>query len=191
MTIAPHHPVQPATARGDFAGRERTMDPTARADFVAAMGNAATGVTVVTTDGPAGRFAQTVSAMCSVTADPPSLLVCVNERSPLAEAVVRNGHFGVSVLSLGQAHVSDVFAGRPAHGAGHAPYDFDCADWHTLDTGSPLLRDAAAVFDCRLGDAVVSGTHRVLFGAVAASTVSTTDAPLVHHARTYGAHRPL
>ncbi|MEU6014942.1 flavin reductase family protein [Streptomyces sp. NPDC047515] len=191
MTIAPHHPVQPATARADFAGRERTTARAARADFIAAMGNAATGVTVVTTEGPAGRFAQTVSAMCSVTADPPSLLVCVNERSPLAAAAVRNGHFGVSILSLGQAHVSDVFAGRPAPGTGHAPYDFDCADWQTLDTGSPLLRDAAAVFDCHLTDAVVSGTHRVLFGAVTASTVSTSDRPLVHHARTYGAHRPL
>lgn len=55
---------------------------TSRQDFVAAMGNAATGVTVVSTEGPAGHFAQTVSAMCSVSADPPSLLVCVNERSP-------------------------------------------------------------------------------------------------------------
>ncbi|MFE7328981.1 flavin reductase family protein [Streptomyces sp. NPDC057565] len=176
MTIAPHHPVQPATDR---------------ADFIAAMGNAATGVTVVTTDGPAGRFAQTVSAMCSVTADPPSLLVCVNERSPLAAAAVRNGHFAVSVLGLGQAHVSDVFAGRPGPGTATAPYDFGCADWDTHTTGSPLLRAAAAAFDCRLTDAVVSGTHRVLFGAVLASAVSTTARPLVHHARTYGAHRPL
>ncbi|MEV0262456.1 flavin reductase family protein [Streptomyces sp. NPDC050617] len=161
---------------------------TPRQDFIAAMGNAATGVTVVATDGPAGRFAQTVSAMCSVTADPPSLLVCVNERSPLAEAAARNGHFAVSVLSAEQAHVSDVFAGRPAAGP---PYDFGCADWETLATGSPLLRGAAAVFDCRLGDAVVSGTHRVLFGAVTAAAVSPGAHPLVHHARTYGTHRPL
>ncbi|GEB48536.1 flavin reductase family protein [Streptomyces cacaoi] len=47
------------------------------------MGNAATGVTVVTTDGPHGRYGQTVSAMCSVSADPPALLVCVTVRSPL------------------------------------------------------------------------------------------------------------
>lgn len=164
---------------------------TPREDFVAAMGNAATGVTVVTTEGPAGRFAQTVSAMCSVTADPPSLLVCVNERSPLAEAAVRNGHFAVSVLSAGQALVSDVFAGRPAAGTPYAPYDFGCATWRTLDTGSPVLRDAAAVFDCRLDDAVASGTHRVLFGAVTAAAVTPGARPLVHHARRYGTHRPL
>ncbi|MFE7120810.1 flavin reductase family protein, partial [Streptomyces sp. NPDC057654] len=60
-----------------------------------------------------------------------------------------------------------------------------------FETGSPLLRGAAAVFDCRLGDAVVSGTHRVLFGAVTAAAVSPGAHPLVHHARTYGTHRPF
>ena len=59
-------------------------DPEAlRNAFVEAMGRAATGVTVVGTDGPSGRYARTVSAMCSVTADPTTLLVCVNRKSPL------------------------------------------------------------------------------------------------------------
>ncbi|MEU2084302.1 flavin reductase family protein [Streptomyces albus] len=169
--------------------------PVARGDFVAAMGNAATGVTVVSTDGPAGRFAQTVSAMCSVSADPPSLLVCVNERSPLAAAARENGAFAVSVLSAGQTHVSDVFAGRPSALTGpygpYAAYDFGCADWHALDTGAPVLRDAAAAFDCRLTDAVRQGTHQVLFGAVGAATVRRDLAPLVHHARAYAAPGPL
>ncbi|MFF1355685.1 flavin reductase family protein [Streptomyces sp. NPDC058297] len=161
---------------------------TSRQDFVAAMGNAATGVTVVSTEGPAGRFAQTVSAMCSVSADPPSLLVCVNERSPLAAAAVRNGVIAVSVLAAGQAHVSDVFAGRPAHGSG--PYDFASAEWDVLATGAPVLRGAAAAFDCRLADSVTQGTHQVLFGAVVASAVSGAH-PLVHHARTYATPSPL
>ncbi|MEV6698968.1 flavin reductase family protein [Streptomyces sp. NPDC051453] len=161
---------------------------TSRQDFVAAMGNAATGVTVVSTEGPAGRFAQTVSAMCSVSADPPSLLVCVNERSPLAAAAVRNGVIAVSVLAAGQAHVSDVFAGRPAQGSG--PYDFDCAEWDVLGTGAPVLRGAAAAFDCRLADSVARGTHQVLFGAVVASAASGAH-PLVHHARTYATPSPL
>lgn len=168
------------------------VDPrTARADFVAAMGNAATGVTVVATDGAAGRFAQTVSAMSSVSADPPSLLVCVNRRSPLADAAVRNAVFSVNVLAVDQAHVSDVFAGRPAGGESpYEPYDFGCARWLPLHTGAPTLAGAAAVFDCRLADAYEHGTHRILIGEVLASSV-TAAAPLVHHARAYGAPRPL
>ncbi|TGA92957.1 flavin reductase family protein [Streptomyces sp. MZ04] len=174
MTIAPDH--APDQLR------------TPREDFVAAMGNAATGVTVVSTQGPAGRYAQTVSAMCSVSADPPSLLVCVHERSPLAEAAVRNGVFAVSVLAAGQAHVSDVFAGRPARGSG--PYDFDCADWRQLTTDAPVLSEASAAFDCRLVEAVRQGTHRVLFGSVVSSAVTGAH-PLVHHARVYGTTSPL
>lgn len=162
---------------------------TSRQDFVAAMGNAATGVTVVSTEGPAGRFAQTVSAMCSVSADPPSLLVCVNERSPLAAAAVRNGVIAVSVLATGQAHVSDVFAGRPAHGSG--PYDFDCAEWDVLATGAPVpARRGRRPSTRRLADPVTRGTHQVLFGAVVASAASGAR-PLVHHARTYATPSPL
>ncbi len=172
MTLAPDHMLDPRPIR---------------ADFVAAMGNAATGVTVVATDGPAGRFAQTVSAMSSVSADPPSLLVCVNRRSPLADAAARNGVFAVSVLAVEQAHVSDVFAGRPAGGE---PYDFGCAHWRELATGAPALTGAAAVFDCRLDACHEYGTHRILLGEVLASAV-TAARPLVHHARGYGSPRPL
>ncbi|WP_052865455.1 flavin reductase family protein [Streptomyces niger] len=49
-----------------------------------------------------------------------SLLVCVNRRSPLADAAVRNGVFTANVLTVRQAHVSDVFAGRPS--GGDTPY---------------------------------------------------------------------
>src|SRR5690349_11081057 len=77
-----------------------------REQFIAAMSLATTPVTVVATDGPAGRVGQTVSAMCSVSADPPTLLVCVHRRSPLWEAIEANGCFSVNLLSAGQAAVS-------------------------------------------------------------------------------------
>ena len=156
-------------------------------DFIAAMANAATGVTVVTTDGPAGRFAQTVSAMCSVSAEPPSVLVCVNLRSPLGEALRRNGIFAVNVLTVGQSHVSDTFAGRPAAGP---PYDFGCADWYTLESGAPVLDRAAAAFDCSLTQESRSGSHHIFVGTVLA-TGASAQAPLLYHARTYGACLPI
>lgn len=152
-----------------------------RDEFVAGMRNAATGVTVVTTDGPAGRYAQTVSAMCSVSADPPTLVVCVNRRSPALAALAANGVFSVNVLAADQVHVSDTFAGRPSHGE---PYDFGCASWTTLSTGAPVLVGAAAAFDCRLVDAVDSGTHRLVLGAVEKASQRSAD-PLIYLAREY------
>src|SRR5690242_13985198 len=74
--------------------------PPVRAEqFTAAMGLAATGVSVVTTDGLQGRFGLTVSAVSSVSADPPLVLVCINRKSPAVAAVDGNGVFAVNLLS--------------------------------------------------------------------------------------------
>src|SRR3954451_16704133 len=100
-----------------------STSPTA---FVAAMGAALTSVTVVSTDGHAGRLALTVSAMTSVSADPPMLLVCINRASPLLGALRANGCFAVNVLGEHQAAIADTFAGRPPTGE---PYAFGCATW--------------------------------------------------------------
>ena len=91
--------------------------PANRDHFLAAMAAAATGVSVVTTDGPAGRYGVTISAMASVSADPPMLLICVNRRSPACAALLANRLFGVNVLAADQAEVADIFAGRPRQGA--------------------------------------------------------------------------
>ena len=73
--------------------------PVGAAQFTAAMGLAATGVSVVTTDGPAGRFGLTVSAVSSVSAEPPLVLCCINRKSPAMAAVEANGVFAVNLLS--------------------------------------------------------------------------------------------
>src|SRR3982074_2355730 len=74
----------------------------AREQFLAAMGLATSAVSVVTTDGAAGGYGQTVSAMCSVSAAPPTLLVCVNRGSPLAAAIAVNECFAVNLLAATQ-----------------------------------------------------------------------------------------
>ena len=98
--------------------QERPVESTDR--FIAAMGRLVTGVTIVTTDGPAGRFGITVSAFSSVSADPPLVLACVNRKSPVVAAVLANGVFCINVLADAHRHVADTFAGRNPEGR---PYD--------------------------------------------------------------------
>lgn len=150
--------------------------------FVGAMGSVATGVSIVSTEGPAGRFAMTVSAFSSVSAEPPTVLACINRSSPLVDAIRRNGVFCVNVLGANQSAIADRFAGRPRAGAA---YDFNCATWGVLATGSPRLIDAAAAFDCDFDSSVDHGTHLVIFGRV----VAVADGPspaLVYARRNYG-----
>lgn len=145
------------------------------------MSGAVTGVHVVTTEGPAGRYGITVSAVTSVSADPPMVLACVNRRSPAAAAARANGVFAVNLLATHQTMVSDTFAGRIANGA---PFDFGCAEWQAGPTGCRLLSDAVATFDCTLESAHDAGSHVVLIGRVVHAT-GADHTPLAHNRRSY------
>lgn len=170
--------------------QEGDRAPLASADreaFIAAMSGAVTGVHVVATEGPAGRFGVTVSAVASVSADPPIVLACVNRRSPAADAIRRNGVFSINLLADHQTQVSDVFAGRAAD---RAAFDFGCAEWREGPTGCKLLKDAVASFDCVVENVCDAGTHVVLFGRVV-HALGAGHTPLAHHRRTYCTASPI
>lgn len=160
----------------------RRVYPTAdRGAFVSAMSGAVTSVNVITTDGPGGVFGVTVSAMASVSADPPMLLVCVNRRSPACAAIRENGVFCVNLLAVHQGDISDVFAGHPREGEA---FDFRCAEWQPTVTGSTRLPDAASTFDCVVESGHDVGTHTIFVGRVVDVT-ATESAPLAHCRRAY------
>jgi flavin reductase (DIM6/NTAB) family NADH-FMN oxidoreductase RutF len=149
--------------------------------FREAMRRMASGVSVITTDGPAGRFGVTVSSLCSLSLEPPSVLACVHHMSPALAAVIRNGVFCANVLCVEQAHVSDSFAGKLQELRDNK---FACAEWGRLATGSPVLRDALIAFDCRLSREVEFGSHRILMGTVA-ELAARDGNPLIYADRGY------
>jgi flavin reductase len=150
--------------------------------FAAAMAGLATAVTVVAAGVDAEQAAQTVSAMSSVSAEPPMLLVCVNRRSPINALITASGRFTVNALATRHDHVADTFAGRPWPGKGR--WDFTCGDWTTTADGLPRLADAMAFFDCAVHLTVEAGTHLVHIGVV--RDVGVDDGPpLVYAGRAY------
>ena len=149
------------------------------AEFVNSMSRAISGVSIVTTDGPHGRFGLTVSSMTSVSASPPLLLVCVNRDSVPHDAIRGNGRFAISVLSASQQMVADQFAGR-----GDDAYIFDVASWDTCQS-LPRLRGAAAWFDCRLSSAMSFGSHSIFVGEVIEAHAGD-QIPLLYTNRQYG-----
>ena len=152
------------------------------ANFIAAMGAAATGVSVVTTEGLAGRFGLTVSAISSVSAEPPMLLACVNRKRPAVAAMDRNGRFAVNVLGFNNKDVAEVFAGRPQSGK---PYDFDRHAWEEGSMGQPLLSDATASFECEIECSQDAGSHRIFIGRVVNAKRNSAE-PLVYCNRAFG-----
>jgi flavin reductase len=156
-----------------------------RAAFISAMARVASGVTVVTSDGPAGRAGLTVSAMCSLSADPPAVLVCINRASRAGRIIRINGVFCVNVLASHQAEIARRFAGPAVQGD-----KFLEIGWDRYITGAPALREAVAIFDCNLTRGADFGSHDILIGVVAESE-ERNGSPLIYAARTYCAAATL
>jgi len=160
-------------------------DPDLRDSFLAGMSQAACTVSIITTDGSAGRAGVTVSAMASVSADTPKpqLLVCVHQLSPAAQKVIDNGVFCVNVLKDSQSYISDTFAGRFKDSVKDK---FDCTDWVKTPTGSLRIDEPLVGFDCKIASSVLVGTHYVFFGEVQDIFVTKQGSPLVYANRSYG-----
>jgi flavin reductase (DIM6/NTAB) family NADH-FMN oxidoreductase RutF/DNA-binding transcriptional LysR family regulator len=161
-----------------------------RQQFLDGMSRAACTVSVITTDGVAGRAGVTVSAMSSISADTPSpsLLVCVHHLSAASAAIQRNGVFCVNVLRDDQHAISDVFAGRTRTASGDK---FDCARWGQRDSGAPVLEEALVAFDCHLKNAFQWGSHFIFIGELAGIAVNDPAPPLIYANRAYGTPVPL
>lgn len=154
-----------------------------RDSFISAMRRVAASVTVVTTDGAAaGRHGATVSAFSSVSADPPTVLVCLFAKSRIAKAVTGNGRFCVNVLRECSAEIADRFAGR--HDAEVADR-FEGIDCFGAPGEAPMIR-AATAFRCNVQQSVRSGSHLIVIGYVL--EVWEGDAPPLTY-REGGYHR--
>ncbi|TWD45421.1 flavin reductase [Agrobacterium vitis] len=141
------------------------ISPKAQA-FRDGMSRLGAAVNIVTTDGPAGRHGLTVSAVCSVTDTPPTLLVCINKSSHAHNAFVENKVLCVNVLSPAHEELSRAFARWTGDDR------FARTEWHSNGTGAPVLADAAVAFDCRIVECQTRGTHTVFFCEVMATELS-------------------
>jgi cob(II)yrinic acid a,c-diamide reductase len=147
-----------------------------------AMSRFAGAVHVVTTDGGAGRRGTTVIAACSVSDNPPTILVCLNRTNEANDLYVKNGVFALNTLSAGQEDLANAFSGLTGLSQDER---FALAAWDTVATGAPALADAAAVFDCELVETKDFSTHRIHFGTVKGVRIGDSLEPLLYYSRGY------
>jgi flavin reductase len=163
-------------------GFERKTMSENRSTFLEGMSRAAASVSVVATDGVGGRGGVTVSSMTSVSADPPTMLVCINREARSAGRIQENGNFCINLLRDTQTDISDVFASVIDPPGGDK---FAVGEWRTGESGAPKLTDALVTFDCRLTDSHQSGSHFIFVGEVVETTVDQGK-PLIYGSRSYG-----
>lgn len=162
-------------------GDAKALPSVPAAEYIQAISQHVSSVCVITTELGGERYGLTATAVSSVTAEPPRLLVCVNKNGLTHEKILAAGRFCVNVLTEDQDMVAMVFAGMGGKDADR----FETGEWVRLETGAPALLDAAAVFDCQLGHVVDQSSHSVLFGDVVATTCNTGRDTLLYGARRF------
>jgi len=130
--------------------------------FKKGMRHLAASVTILTVGFPDGRrYGMTATAVCSVSAEPPILLCCVNRKASSHPHFLEADVFGINVLASEDEELAKRFASTsPPHER------FAAGEWQGSESRVPLLRSAAATFLCRKKDAVEMGEHTVFFGEV-------------------------
>ncbi|WP_242127170.1 flavin reductase family protein [Sphingobium sp. Sx8-8] len=152
-------------------------------DFRAAMARLGAAVNIIVTDGPAGRHGMTVSAVCSVSDSPASLLLCVNRSARMHAMLKDNGRLTVNVLSGTQEALSSIFANRTLD----METRFAMADWTMLDHGVPALTGALAAFGCTVHSTTEMGSHSIFLCEVEHLLLGGDEPGLVYFDRRYHA----
>jgi flavin reductase (DIM6/NTAB) family NADH-FMN oxidoreductase RutF len=141
------------------------MTQASRADGQAyreAMRTVPSAVAVVTAEHDGLRRGLTATAVCSVSADPPQVLACVNKSGSTHATIAEAGRFGINYLAQSQESVARVFS----QAQDEPTKRFQSNDWCSGAEGVPLLREALASFACRVVQQIDCGTHTIFVGEV-------------------------
>ncbi len=150
-----HGPVSPQS-RPQIDGGDPSTDQKA---FRRALGSFPTGVTIVTSPSEGGPVGVTANSFSSVSLDPPLVLWSIAHTSRSYRAFQESPHFAINILGNDQMSVSQTFASS-------SDDKFSAVPWRQGRTGSPIIADAIAYFDCICEARHDGGDHTILIGRV-------------------------
>jgi flavin reductase (DIM6/NTAB) family NADH-FMN oxidoreductase RutF/DNA-binding GntR family transcriptional regulator len=148
------------------------------AAFRNVVGHFASGVTIVTTSDDDRLYGTTVSAVSSLSSEPPMMLVCLNRSSATHDAVARSGRYAINILSSAQGDLARAFARKGD--------DKFAGVTHSLSPlGLPLLSGTLAALECVVDETATGGTHTIFLGRVVSAEARTGE-PLAYYRGTFG-----
>lgn len=151
--------------------------------FKAVMRNVAGAVSIITASHGGVRAGLTATSVTALSAEPPTVIVCVNRAASAWPTIEGAGHFAINVLAARHRPIADRFAGR---GGFKGEARFAGASWATLITGAPTLDGALAVLDCETEEALERHSHTILIGRIKAIRHATAEGALLYWRGVYG-----
>ena len=156
----PDIPASPATGLLTNGPPANGLPPPGPQLLRSALGRFATGVTIITCDGPGGvPVGLTANSFSALSLDPPLLLWSLRLASSSLAAFDAAPHFAVNVLAESQVELSRRFASSVAD-------KFAEGAWSPGVGGAPVLAGCAAVFECEVASRQVAGDHVLFIGRV-------------------------
>jgi flavin reductase len=143
--------------------------------FKIGMRTLAGAVNIITSMHAGHRYGMTATAVCSASAEPPTVLVCINKLATTHDAVLKSRVFCVNVLRAEDWELSTTFSGAVTGEA-----RFKHGNWTRLTTSAPVLVDALVSFDCRVVKKLVHGTHTIFLGEVEQILIGKKGKPLLY-----------
>lgn len=159
-------------------------DPALVTDFKAAMRQLAATVTLVTTFEDGAPHGMTATAVSSLSADPPSVLVCINRTASMHGPTERSRYFCLNLLAAYQGDLCQAF------GAQRGADRFAVGEWREGPHGLPQLTGAAATLFCAVDEALTYGTHTIFIGRIEQVAVDHAAEPLVYQGGAFGRFAP-
>ena len=147
-------------------------------DHKGGMRHFAVGVTIITARNGEVRAGLTATAVCSVTAEPPRLLVLVNKNVVASEIILESGALCVNILASEQEEIAKAFAGM-INGV-HGDARFEYGKWREMITGAPILDGTLANFDCRVIKVFAENTHHAFLCEVLATCERNDGEALIY-----------
>tara|TARA_E500000178_G_C16964601_1_gene727748 strand:+ start:998 stop:1501 length:504 start_codon:yes stop_codon:yes gene_type:complete len=146
--------------------------------FKNGMRKLAAAVNVITVEHEGFRDGLTATAVCSVSAEPPQLLICVNSQTHGHKLIRQSKYFALNIMARDQEEIAMRFAGMDGT---ERSQRFDKGSWSKIITGAPCLNGALVNFDCEVINEIEAGTHSIFIGHIVGSRISGDDnAPLIY-----------
>lgn len=149
--------------------------------FRQAMRRLTSTVCIVTARADGEPVGMTMTAVSSVSMEPPALLICANRRSRLHAALTPGADFCVNVLRVGHDEVAAAFASKASHSE-----RFCMGQWVIDGDKPPFLSDALSSLRCTLAGDLAYGSHTVFIGAVREVCAGPDGPPLIYGDGRYG-----
>jgi flavin reductase (DIM6/NTAB) family NADH-FMN oxidoreductase RutF len=144
------------------------------AAFKSAMRRLASGVAIITTSYEGRRYGMTATALMSLSMDPPSLAVGINRSATMYRPLLERRAFCVNLLHESHGELCASFSAQPADER------FRSGDWFDDEDRLPCLTDSEASISCKLGPALIFGSHTIFVGEAFRLLLNNRFTPLIY-----------